>query len=206
MTPEPTKHDTREAILDAAERLLTRYGYGKMTMSDLAEEAGIGVGTTYLHFPGKAEVALAVISRANLYVIEEQRKTAASDAPVENRLREVLTQRILIRYERVRKHTHTLEELRVAVRRQKGLAVEAVLWRDQEAQVLVDMLTEGQTGGVFRLENAQETAKAMLEATDAFMPRNLQPEDLEPTMNVPERIDRIIRLLLRGVRCSESFT
>ena len=200
----------REAILDAAERRLTRYGYGKMTMSDLAEEAGIGVGTTYLHFPGKAEVALAVISRANLQVIEEQRKITASDGPVENRLREVLTQRILIRYERVRQHTHTLEELRVAIQRQKGLAVQAVLWRDLEIQIIVDLLMEGRASGVFRFDNAEETAEAMLGATDAFMPRNLRPEDFEPAnfepaRQVPERVGQIIRLLLRGVRCSDTF-
>jgi len=45
--------DVRDAILDAAERLLARYGYRKMTMDDLASEAGIGKGTTYLHFPSK---------------------------------------------------------------------------------------------------------------------------------------------------------
>ena len=96
---EAIKQEIRETILDAAERLLTRYGYSKMTMSDLAEEAGIGVGTTYLHFPGKAEVALAVVMRANLRVVEEQRRSAALPGRVEARLRDVLTQRVLIRFE-----------------------------------------------------------------------------------------------------------
>ena len=34
----------REIILDAADRLLARYGYKKMTMDDLAQEVGIGKG------------------------------------------------------------------------------------------------------------------------------------------------------------------
>ena len=38
----------REIILDAADRLLARYGY--KTMEDLAQEVGIGKGTIYLHF------------------------------------------------------------------------------------------------------------------------------------------------------------
>src|SRR5437763_1237801 len=42
-------------ILDAADRLLARYGYQKMTVDDLAREAGIGKGTVYLSFPGKSE-------------------------------------------------------------------------------------------------------------------------------------------------------
>ena len=53
----------RDVILDAAERLLARYGYQKMTMDDLAREAGIGKGTTYLHFPSKQEVVLCSIDR-----------------------------------------------------------------------------------------------------------------------------------------------
>jgi AcrR family transcriptional regulator len=55
--------DVRDAVLDAAERLLARYGYRKMTMDDLAREAGIGKGTTYLHFPSKQEVVLCSIDR-----------------------------------------------------------------------------------------------------------------------------------------------
>ncbi len=202
MALETTKTEVREDILDAAERLLTRYGYGKMTMSDLAEEAGIGVGTTYLHFPGKAEVALAVITRANLRVLEEQRKIAASDTPVEERLREVLTQRILIRFERVRRQTHTLEELRTAVLRQKGLSVQAQQWRGQETQIVMDLLNEGRTNGVFQFEDAAETADALLGATEAFLPRNLRQEDLEPPERVPERVHRIVRLLLQALLCS----
>ena len=49
---------TREAILDATDRLLARYGYKKMTIEDLAREVGIGKGSVYLHFPSKEEIAL----------------------------------------------------------------------------------------------------------------------------------------------------
>jgi AcrR family transcriptional regulator len=35
----------RGRILDAAERLLERYGYRKMTVEELASEAGIGKGS-----------------------------------------------------------------------------------------------------------------------------------------------------------------
>lgn len=41
---------TRDRILDAAERLLGRFGYRKMTVEDIAVEARIGNGTVYLSF------------------------------------------------------------------------------------------------------------------------------------------------------------
>ena len=200
MHRETTKQETREAILDAAERLLTRYGYGKMTMSDLAEEAGIGVGTTYLHFPGKAEVGLAVVTRANLRVVEEQRRIAAAPGPTETRLRDVLTQRVLIRFERLQRQKHSLAELRTAVERQKGLREQGVLWREQETQIVVGLLTEGTKRGEFKVDDAASTADAMLWATEAFLPKNLRHEDLEAPHLVPERVHRIVDLLLRAVR------
>jgi AcrR family transcriptional regulator len=53
----------RDAVLDATERLLGRCGYQKMTMDDIAREAGVGRRTLYLHFTGKEEIALSSIDR-----------------------------------------------------------------------------------------------------------------------------------------------
>src|SRR4026208_1919478 len=50
-------------LLDAAERLLLRHRYRRVTVEDLAREAGIGKGSVYLHFDSKEEVALAVVNR-----------------------------------------------------------------------------------------------------------------------------------------------
>lgn len=206
MQRETIRQDTREAILDAAERLLTRYGYGKMTMSDLAQEAGIGVGTTYLHFPGKAQVALAVVTRENLRVVEEQRSIAASPASAAARLRDVLTVRVLMRFERLRQHKHSLAELKPAIQQQKGLAEQAALWREQEAQVVVSLLREGAESGEFESGDADSTAGAMLWATEALLPRNLRQQDLDPPHLVPERARGIVALLLRAVERREPGT
>ncbi len=203
---EAGRHDTRAAILDAAERLLTRYGYGKMTMGDLAREAGIGVGTTYLHFPGKAQVALAVVTRANLRVVEEQRRIAASPASATARLRDVLTVRVLMRFERLSQQKHSLAELKAAVEQQKGLTEQGLLWREQEAQIVAGLLREGAERGEFEGGDAAGTADAMLWATEALLPRNLRQQDLEPPHLVPERARSIVALLLRAVGRREPGT
>jgi AcrR family transcriptional regulator len=57
------REDVREAILDATERLLARYGYRKMTVEDIAREVGIGKGSIYLHFSSKEEVVLSHVDR-----------------------------------------------------------------------------------------------------------------------------------------------
>ncbi|MBA3726757.1 MAG: helix-turn-helix transcriptional regulator, partial [Armatimonadetes bacterium] len=70
--------DIRSAVLDATERLLGRYGYQKMTMDDIAAEAGVGRRTIYLHFTGKQEVALSTIDRIVAAVHTELAKIARS--------------------------------------------------------------------------------------------------------------------------------
>ncbi|HEY9500348.1 MAG TPA: helix-turn-helix domain-containing protein, partial [Pyrinomonadaceae bacterium] len=58
-----TKSGVKDAILDSAERLLARFGYRKMTVEDIAVEAGIGKGTIYLHFNSKEELVLSHVDR-----------------------------------------------------------------------------------------------------------------------------------------------
>jgi len=50
---EGSREETREAILDSVGSLLVKYGYRKMTVEDIAHEAGIGKGSVYLYFPAR---------------------------------------------------------------------------------------------------------------------------------------------------------
>lgn len=45
------KQRTREALLTAARTILKRRGFAKMTARELAREAGVAVGTVFVHFP-----------------------------------------------------------------------------------------------------------------------------------------------------------
>ncbi|MCP2340222.1 TetR/AcrR family transcriptional regulator [Actinomadura rupiterrae] len=51
----------RTKVLDAAERLFARDGVEKVTMQDVAKEAGVGVGTLYRGFTDKAGLAMALL-------------------------------------------------------------------------------------------------------------------------------------------------
>ena len=52
-----------ERILDAAAELLLRVGYKRVTVDDVAERAGIGKGTVYLHWPTREVLFMAVFRR-----------------------------------------------------------------------------------------------------------------------------------------------
>jgi AcrR family transcriptional regulator len=53
-----------ERVLDAAAELLVRWGYHKVTIDEIARQAGIGKGTVYLHFRTKEALFLTVVLRA----------------------------------------------------------------------------------------------------------------------------------------------
>jgi AcrR family transcriptional regulator len=54
---------SREAVLDAAERLMAEHGYEAATLTRLVEEAGIPPSSIYHYFGSKEGVLLAVMER-----------------------------------------------------------------------------------------------------------------------------------------------
>jgi AcrR family transcriptional regulator len=58
---------TRNAILDAAERLILSQGYHGTSMRQIANEAGIAVGGIYNHFTGKEAIFSALLERHQPY-------------------------------------------------------------------------------------------------------------------------------------------
>jgi AcrR family transcriptional regulator len=56
---------TRSALLEAAARGLSRYGYGHLRLEEVAREAGYTRGALYHQFKDKTDLALAVIDWVN---------------------------------------------------------------------------------------------------------------------------------------------
>jgi AcrR family transcriptional regulator len=60
---ELAKAARREEILDAARRVFAERGFRGTTIADIAEAAGIALGTIYLYFPSKEDVFAALNQR-----------------------------------------------------------------------------------------------------------------------------------------------
>jgi AcrR family transcriptional regulator len=54
---------TVEAILEAAAQILERRGADALTTNDVAERAGVSIGTLYQYFPDKAAILVAAARR-----------------------------------------------------------------------------------------------------------------------------------------------
>src|SRR5262245_31391681 len=69
--------DSKEAVLDAAQRLINQYGYAGFSMRDLAQQSGLAKATLYHHFEDKREIFLQVLNR-DLTVMHNRLVTAAA--------------------------------------------------------------------------------------------------------------------------------
>jgi AcrR family transcriptional regulator len=64
----PRDPRTDERIIEAAAALLRRRGFERMTVDDVAAEAGVGKATVYRRWPSKDDLAVAAMER--LYSVE----------------------------------------------------------------------------------------------------------------------------------------
>lgn len=76
------KERTRRGIYDAAMRLFARDGFSAVTIADICEEADVGRGTFFLHFPTKA----ALLYEFNQRVAEHFRATREPGASAREEL------------------------------------------------------------------------------------------------------------------------
>jgi AcrR family transcriptional regulator len=191
------KEAVKESILDATDRLLARFGYRKMTVDDIAAEAGIGKGTIYLHFSSKEEVVLSHIDRIVERLNSRLTEIARSNVTAAERLRLMLLTRVLFRFDSIQHYTQSLNDL-LAVLRPRLLARRAQYF-ESEAQIFAAVLTAGRESGELSFENEHATAHALLQATNGLLPYSLSTTELGEREEVEQRTADVANLMVRGL-------
>lgn len=81
MVKAPARTHTKDLFLDAAERLLVRVGYHRITTRAVAEEAGANHGLIHYYFGSMDELFVQVLERFTERLIERQRSMYSADLP-----------------------------------------------------------------------------------------------------------------------------
>ena len=149
-TIEDHRRAVRDAILDTAAALAGQRGLRSVTMSQIAEETGIGRATLYKYFPDVEAILLAWHERQVTGHLEHL--TALRDQPshADDRLEAVLEAYALIHHELAAHHQGRLPA--------HGTDIAAVLHRgehvaraqQQVSDLIRDVLTEAAEAGVVR--------------------------------------------------------
>lgn len=193
---DPQK-STRDRILDATDKLLSRYGYRKMTIEDLANEVGIGKGSIYLHFESKEEIVLSHIDRIIERLTKKLYAIASSDASCEDRLRLMLVERVLFRFDSVQHYSQSLNDMLSHIRAK--LLVRRKRYFDEEARIFAQVLDEGECQGLFIKGEADDKARTLLLATNSLLPYSLSTRELGDRKEIEEKIQKLATLLLGGL-------
>lgn len=179
------KTSTRDLILDATDRLMARYGFRKMTMDDVAREAGVSKRTIYVHFQSKEDVGLSSIGRVVARVHQELEAISKEPIPMEAKLRKMLERRVMGRIEQVQEYAHSLDELFEVVR--PAYMVRRALSFEFERDTISNVL--GGNPGL---------AESLLLATNAFLPYSLSIRELGSPDAIAIRLSTMIDTLLHG--------
>jgi AcrR family transcriptional regulator len=189
--------DTRDRVLDAANALLARHGYRRMTVEHVAREAGIGKGSIYLYFESKDALVLAAIDRIVERVLARLAAIAAGPEPAATRLRRMLLARVLVRFDGAQEHSRSLDEILAALR--PALLARRRRHFAREAAILTKVLREGASDGSLCASRPRQTAETLVLATNALLPYSLSARELGQRSAVARGAGRIATVLLSGL-------
>ncbi len=190
--------EIRDAILDATDQLLARYGYGKMTIDDLAKEVGIGKGSIYLHFSSKEQIALSHIDRIIERLCERLESISKEDISAEKKLQKMLLMRVTYRFDSVQHYTQSINDLLSSLR--SNLLDHRKIYHENEAVIFGKVIKEGQDKMEIQSGDPLETAHLFLLATNSLLPFNLTTTELGERSDIENKTLKIANILLKGIK------
>lgn len=179
------KAATRDRILQAAIARIKHYGYSKTTMAEIASDCDMSPGNIYRFFESKIDIAEAMVRR---HYVEQSAEISAiarrRDVPVDRRMRQIFTARMLQAHESLHRDARLLEVAEI-LRRERSLIYKEL--QAAERAQLTALIEEGIGSGVFGPGDAAEKAEMLQLATLGFAEPHLlfhtSREELERAVN-----------------------
>ena len=182
----------RTDILRAAARLFRHYGPAKTTISDIAREVGIAVGSVYLEFASK-DAILGELSKNEHSAVLAAMREVDSEQPFERRFKAVLAARFNAMVEVSEKGAHACE----LVLCQASAVTEAYqAYRQAEHRLLRELIAEAVDRSQCRQLDPDSAARAVQNAFYRFSPPRLFELDVEQAQR---QVEELAELLVLGL-------
>jgi AcrR family transcriptional regulator len=167
-----------QKIIDAARKRFRYYGIQKTTMQEIAQDAGIAVGTLYLYFSNKDELVVACAEEFVERHREEIEAILVSCHSPEEKLRRYIVARFRQTQEIRDNSRHAVEIARAVLRvKPDRLEEEGLLMWD----AITKMLKQGVARRDFKIANPAADAKIFLYSIAFFFPNALNGPPILPT-------------------------
>jgi len=192
---------TREQILRAAADCFAKEGYRATRMTSIAEAVGISRARLYQHFPGKAELLLALneylISEWRVWTQESVALARTSCEAIEHWLRGGLSDPWRI----IALRALSAEDAEGEFLMEHGATRDAL---DETARVLSMVLERGIAEGELRADLDVEATAHALQATLLGHQRNFASDRPIIAVERGRDLDALIDLVLRGLRAPDT--
>jgi len=165
-------------IIDAARKRFRYYGIQKTTMQEIAQDAGVAVGTLYLYFGNKDELVVACADKFVEHHREQLATVLAASGTAEEKLRSYIVARFRMSQE-IRTSSRHAAEIARAVLRVKPDRIEEegqMMW-----QAVVQILKRGIDDRAFNIESPEDDAKVFLYSIAWFFPNALSKVSTAPS-------------------------
>jgi TetR/AcrR family transcriptional regulator len=163
----------RDALLEAATRVFGKYGFDCATMEQIAQEADVAKGTTYLYYRSKQSIYDATLSRG-LAELDEWTREALDRAP---NLHDAIAAFVTARAEYFLEHRDFFRMYVTAISRQitsvKPRASEFQATVDRQTRRLEDAIRRGVARGEIRHVDPAAAALAIFDLTRGLVARGI---------------------------------
>jgi AcrR family transcriptional regulator len=186
-----------ENILAAAFTCFSRYGYRRVSLEQIAQEAGVSRAALYLHFANKEDIFRAV--SAQVHERSQQAAEAAARAPgrVEERIAAVLDAKYGKFYEIIHDSPHVSELLE---ERNRLCGDVSETYRKRFLRMLRGVIEEAEAAGELELASAgldaAEAAELFVDGAKGLEMSGAAPQN--PT-RYRRRVGRLVGLLAKGL-------
>lgn len=190
LVSEHIEGDTRDRILEVAERLFRQIGYQKTTVGDIAKELRMSPANVYRFFESKKAIHQAVARSLMGEVELEAQRIVARPGPVRERFRELLTTIHRMNTERYVGDNKLHEMVAIAMEEDWDVCVAHM---ECIAGVVGQMIAQGVASGEFEAPDLQLAALCSCTAMLRFFhPQMIAQCATKPGPTIDQMIDFVI--------------
>ncbi|MDH4128006.1 MAG: TetR/AcrR family transcriptional regulator [Spirochaetota bacterium] len=152
------KEQIRNRILEAAKKRFEHYGYNKTTVEEIAEDAGIGKGSVYLHFKSKQEILVSGVVSFNKCLLENCKNIFHYNLPIKECFNELIKTRFLTIYQYFASTPHGYEIFGAIHSMKDEIIKAAEFYIEEQKKLLINLIEKANQQGIFNVDNPKKTA------------------------------------------------
>ena len=189
--------DTRNEILESAVQLFSKNNYHAVSMSEIAEGAGVSKGTLYWHFDSKKELFHEIALKGMNYFSKEFEKISNQDKNFEEKIKGI----VHFVLKTFAEHITILDVFRNNIELlNQDFKNEIEKKHRENVKIVAEIIDEGIEEGLIKDENSEDISMMMLSIL--FTP---QTKDLlHSNENVEKKIDFIYDFIMNGISRKEN--